>query len=109
VTDRPRLLLVPEFTELEWDAIRPRLEQWAEVASYDPPGVGEEPRASRLDRRAIVERGLVELDRLGWEHYFLATDSWGIRSMLELALERPGRVLGVELNDLLIRSLVTVE
>jgi pimeloyl-ACP methyl ester carboxylesterase len=95
---KPRLLLVPEFTELEWDGIRPRLEEWAEVASYDPPGVGEEPRAERLDRQAIVERGLVELDRLGWEHYFLATDSWGIPSMLELAIARPESVLGVGLG-----------
>lgn len=37
---RPRILLVPNFTELEW-LVKPRLEEWAEVASYDPPGVGE--------------------------------------------------------------------
>jgi len=36
---RPRLLLIPEFTEVTW-TIKPRLEEWAEVASYDPPGVG---------------------------------------------------------------------
>lgn len=95
---RPRLLLVPEFTELEWSKIRPRLEEWAEVASYDPPGVGEEPPAERLDRHAIVDRGLEELDRLGWERYFLATDSWGIASALELALARPEAVLGVALG-----------
>jgi pimeloyl-ACP methyl ester carboxylesterase len=95
---RPRLLLVPEFTELEWDAIRPHLEEWAEVASYDPPGVGDEPRAARLDRRAIVERGMAELDRLGWERYFLATDSWGIPSALRVALARPDAVLGVALG-----------
>jgi pimeloyl-ACP methyl ester carboxylesterase len=95
---KPRLLLVPEFTELEWSAIRPSLEEWAQVASYDPPGVGEEPRAGRLDRQVIMERGLTELDRLGWEEYFLATDSWGIPSMLELALARPEGVLGVVLG-----------
>ena len=94
----PHLLLVPEFTELEWSAIRPRLEEWAEVASYDPPGVGEEPRAGRLNRQVIVDRGLAELDRLGWERYFLATDSWGIPGMLELALARPEAVLGVVLG-----------
>jgi pimeloyl-ACP methyl ester carboxylesterase len=96
--DRPNLLLVPEFTELEWDAIRRRLEGWAEVASYDPPGVGREPRAERLDRDAIVQRGLVELDRLGWERYFIATEGWGIPSALMLALERPRCVLGVALG-----------
>jgi len=95
---RPRLLLVPEFTELEWSGIRPQLEEWAEVASYDPPGVGEEPRAERLDRQVIVDRGLEELDRRDWERYFIATDSWGIPSALELALARPEAVLGVALG-----------
>jgi len=96
--DRPRLLLVPEFTELEWDAIRPLLERWAEVASYDPPGVGDEPRADRLDRDEIVKRGMEELDRLGWDQFFLATDSWGIPTALRLALARPKAVLGIALG-----------
>jgi len=95
---RARLLLVPEFTELEWAAIRPRLEEWAEVASYDPPGVGGEPRVARLDRRAVAERGLVELDRLGWERYFIATEGWGIPSAAAVALERPDCVLGLALG-----------
>jgi pimeloyl-ACP methyl ester carboxylesterase len=96
--DRPRLLLVPEFTELEWAAIRPRLEEWAEVASYDPPGVGDEPRAEELDREVIVSRGLQELDRLAWEDCFLATDSWGIPSAVRLALARPDAMLGLVLG-----------
>jgi hypothetical protein len=96
--DRPRLVLVPEFTELEWDGIRPQLEEWAEVASYDPPGVGDEPRAERLDREAIVTRGLEELDRLGWDDCFVATDNWGIPSALRLALARPSAVLGMALG-----------
>jgi hypothetical protein len=32
--DALRLLLVPSFTELEW-GIRPQLEEWAEIASFD--------------------------------------------------------------------------
>ena len=96
--DRPRLLLVPEFTELEWEAIRPRLEEWAEVASFDPPGVGNEPRAEKLDREVIVERGLEELDRLGWSECFLATDSWGIPSAVKLAIARPETVIGLALG-----------
>jgi pimeloyl-ACP methyl ester carboxylesterase len=96
--DRPRLLLVPEFTELEWAAIRPRLEEWAEVASYDPPGVGDEPRAEELDREVIVSRGLQELDRLAWEDCFVATDSWGIPSAVRLALARPDAMLGLVLG-----------
>jgi hypothetical protein len=96
--DRPRLLLVPEFTELEWAAIRPRLEEWAEVASYDPPGVGDEPRAEELDREVIVRRGLQELDQLAWEDCFLATDSWGIPSAVRLALARSDAMLGLVLG-----------
>ena len=40
--DRPRVLLVPTLTEVEWK-IRPLIEEWAEVASFDAPGVGDEP------------------------------------------------------------------
>jgi pimeloyl-ACP methyl ester carboxylesterase len=96
--DRPRLLLVPEFTELEWDTIRPRLETWANVASFDPPGVGHEPRAEKLDHEVIADRGLEELDRLGWDSCFIATDSWGIPSAVRLALARPNAVLGMALG-----------
>jgi pimeloyl-ACP methyl ester carboxylesterase len=95
---RPRLLLVPEFTELEWDGIRPQLEEWAEVASFDPPGVGDEPRAERLDREVIVSRGLEELDRRGWDDCFIASDSWGIASAVRLAVARPDAVLGLALG-----------
>jgi hypothetical protein len=48
---RPRLLLIPNFTELEW-VVKPRLEEWAEVVSYDPPGIGDEPLA-REEREAM--------------------------------------------------------
>jgi pimeloyl-ACP methyl ester carboxylesterase len=94
---RPKLLLVPEFTELEW-AIRPLLEEWAEVASYDPPGVGDEPASETFDRSAIVQRGLEELDRRGWAHCFVASDSWGIASAVQLAVARPEAVKGLALG-----------
>ncbi|MGH2993454.1 MAG: alpha/beta fold hydrolase [Solirubrobacterales bacterium] len=95
--DRPRLLLVPEFTELEW-AIKPRLEDWADVASYDPPGIGGEPRAETLDRDAVAARGVDELDRRGWERCFIASDGWGIATAVRLALSRPGAVAGMALG-----------
>src|SRR5206468_4692610 len=74
---RPRLLLVPLLTELEWDPIRPQLEEWAEVASFDVPGVGEEPAAPTLDRETMVQRGLVELERRGWDRCVVAADGMG--------------------------------
>ncbi len=95
--DRPRILLIPEFTELEW-AIKPRLEDWAEVASYDPPGIGEEPPVERLDHEAVVARGLVELDRRGWERCFIASDGWGIATAVRLALARPDAIAGMALG-----------
>jgi pimeloyl-ACP methyl ester carboxylesterase len=95
---RPRLLLVPEFTEVEWSQIRPRIEEWAEVASYDPPGVGDEPPSESFDRAAIVQRGLDELDRRGWEHCFVASDSWGIASAVMLAAARPAAIDGLALG-----------
>jgi hypothetical protein len=44
---RPRLLLVPTVTEMEWP-IKPQSESWADVASYDAPGVGDEPPPEAL-------------------------------------------------------------
>ena len=54
--DRPRVLLVPTLTEVEWK-IRPLIEEWAEVASFDAPGVGDEP-ATTLTPEAISPEGL---------------------------------------------------
>ena len=34
-----RVLLVPTVTEVEWK-IKPLLEEWADVASFDAPGSG---------------------------------------------------------------------
>jgi hypothetical protein len=102
--ERPRLLLVPEFTELEW-AIRPQLEAWAEVASYDPPGVGDEPiadediaavsRGERPIRELFVRRGLEEVDRRGWDRFFIVADGWANATAARIAHQRPAAVLGI--------------
>jgi pimeloyl-ACP methyl ester carboxylesterase len=95
--ERPRLLLVPEFTELEW-TIKPLLEEWAEVLAFDLPGVGDEPPAERLDRRAVVERAQQKLDQRGWESCFVAADSWGTASAVQVAVARPEAVKGLALG-----------
>jgi pimeloyl-ACP methyl ester carboxylesterase len=97
VAERPKLLLVPEFTELEW-TIKPLLEKWAEVISFDLPGVGDEPPAERLDREAVVERALEKLDQRGWESFFVAGDSWGTASAVQIALTRPEAIKGLALG-----------
>ena len=95
---RPRLLLVPLLTELEWDPIRPQLEEWAEVASFDVPGVGEEPAAPTLDRETMVQRGLVELERRGWDRCVVAADGMGGATATRLVRARPEAVEAVALG-----------
>jgi pimeloyl-ACP methyl ester carboxylesterase len=105
---RPRLLLVPEFTELAWGSIQPALSEWAEVATYDPPGVGAEPvsdedtEAVRRGERSIhdlsARRGLEEVDRLGWERFFVVADAWGNAAAARIALDRPSAVQGIALG-----------
>lgn len=99
--NRPHLLLVPEFTELTW-TIKPQLAEWAEVAAYDPPGIGAEPLPegdpASLTREVIADRGLDELDRLGWDRFFLLADGWGIPVAVSIAERRPGSVLGMALG-----------
>jgi pimeloyl-ACP methyl ester carboxylesterase len=106
----PRLLLVPSFTELEW-GIRPALEEWAEVAAFDMPGVGEEPVPAGLDfdsipaaellsrwREAAAKRGLAEVDSRGWDSFVLVTDSHGTPAAVRLARTRPEPVLGLAIG-----------
>jgi pimeloyl-ACP methyl ester carboxylesterase len=94
---RPHILLIPSLTELEW-LIKAQLAEWADVASFDAPGVGDEPRPDSLDRGAIVQRALVELERTGWESCFVVADSWGIATAVQAALAWPGEILGLALG-----------
>jgi pimeloyl-ACP methyl ester carboxylesterase len=100
---RPRLLLVPEFTELQW-AIKPQLEAWAEVLSYDLPGIGDEPLppgigdVSELTREIGTQSALEKLDRVGWSRLFLVADGWGVANAVGIAAARPRAVAGLALG-----------
>jgi pimeloyl-ACP methyl ester carboxylesterase len=94
---RPRVLLVPWITQLEW-RIAPLVEQWAEVASYDCPGVGDEPAVEPHDADAVVARGLSELERLGWDGCIVAGDELGAAIAVRIAAERPDVVDGLALG-----------
>lgn len=98
---RPRLLLVPGFSELEW-SIRPQLEEWAEVASFDLPGIGVEPPPpggiATMTRADVAARGLAEVDKRGWESFFLLADGWGIGSAAVIVARRPSSIAGVALG-----------
>ena len=101
MSDRPRILLCPQFTELEW-VIAPQLEQWADVATFDAPGVGLEPvpeeGLERIDREIVVERALEEVDRRGWDSYFVLGDAFGTPTAARVAKARPAAVLGIALG-----------
>ena len=94
---RPRLLLIPLVTELEW-GIKPQLEEWAEVASFDLPGVGAEPSVDRLDRQTIIARSLLELDRRGWDSYVLVADAPSLPTAVRIAHSRPEAVRAMALG-----------
>ena len=105
-----RLLLVPSFTELEW-GIRPQLEEWAETATFDTPGVGDQPVPSDIEvdpaktfeslsrwRGAAVEHALEEIDRLGWTQFVVVTDGHGAPTAVRLARMRRDSVLGLAIG-----------
>lgn len=92
-----RLLLVPWLSELEW-GIRPLLEEWAEVASFDAPGVGDEPPPAEATRDAIAKRGLEELGHLGWDRCTVVADEFGVGTAVALASQRPEAIGGLALG-----------
>ena len=111
---RPCLLLIPAFTEVQW-TIRDQLSEWAEVASFDAPGVGVEPLPAglRLEpglpdeelaaglaewRRATAERGVEEVGRRGWESFFVVTDSHSIPTGVLIAEQCIENVRGMALG-----------
>jgi pimeloyl-ACP methyl ester carboxylesterase len=95
--DRPRILLVPTLTELEWQ-IKPLLEEWADVASYDAPGVGDEPPPDEYNLDAIRDRGLAELDRRGWSDAVIVSDEYGSYNSVNIASARPECVRALALG-----------
>jgi pimeloyl-ACP methyl ester carboxylesterase len=94
---RPRLLLLPGFSELEW-VIRPRLEEWADVAAFDAPGVGGEPATDAYDTSVVVERAAAELDRLGWQRCVVAADEFAIAAAVKFASRHRDAVQGLGLG-----------
>jgi len=102
-----RLLLVPSFTELEW-GIRPSLEEWAQVATFDAPGVGDteipfevEELDGRLGpelltrwRKAAAQIGLDTVDLHGWKRFVVVADSWGSPTAVQIVRRRRDAVLG---------------
>ena len=108
MADRPRILLIPSLTELEW-MVRPLLEEWADVASYDAPGVGAEPAVAGSPFQARADRGLAELERRGWDRAIVVGDELGSLSALLLARDRPDAVRGLALGHPVVAFDMTSE
>jgi pimeloyl-ACP methyl ester carboxylesterase len=94
---RLRILLVPSLTELEWP-ISPLIEEWADVASFDAPGVGDEPPADGHMLHASARRGLLELDRREWDRCVIVGDEYGAGVAARMAAERPEAVQALVLG-----------
>jgi pimeloyl-ACP methyl ester carboxylesterase len=93
----PQVLLVPSWTEVQW-AIKPQLEEWADVASYDPPGVGREPPAEGSLPEAVVARGVAEIERRGWTRCIVVGDDFGSVFATVIAASQSARVAGLALG-----------
>jgi hypothetical protein len=85
------------LTELEW-VIKPQLEEWAQVATFDIPGVGEEPPVEPLDRPTIIARALLEADRRGWDSYVVVCDGSALPTGVRVAHARPACVEAMALG-----------
>jgi pimeloyl-ACP methyl ester carboxylesterase len=72
------------------------------VATFDAPGVGDEPMPEGspdlIDRESVVRRALDEVEKRGWDAYFVVGDAWGTATAVRVAAAEPGRVLGVALG-----------
>lgn len=95
--ERPRLLLVPTATEVEWK-IRPLLEEWAEVASFDAPGVAGEPEPDELSPESIARRGVQEIEARRWDRCVVVGDEVGTASAVRVAGLRPDLIAGLALG-----------
>jgi pimeloyl-ACP methyl ester carboxylesterase len=102
--DKPRLLLVPGISKLEWQ-IKSQLEKWADVASYDPPGVGDSPGEWSIE--ASVARGIREIDERGWDEYVLVADGWGSWYGVGILQARPHSLRGFALGHAALSARMT--
>lgn len=91
------VLLVPAASELEW-RITDRLAENTEVATYDAPGIGDEPAPETYDRLAIARRGVEEIERRGWDRCVVVGDEFAALTAAMVASLVPERVAGLALG-----------
>jgi len=86
------------MSELEWGRILPLLEEWAEVAVFDLPGLGETGSSRPLDAALSVAVGVEELERRGWSDAILVGDQFGSALAVLVAEAWEGDVRGLALG-----------
>jgi hypothetical protein len=89
--ERPRLLLVPMLTELEW-VIKPLL--------------GDEPAVEDPGSEATGRRGLQEADRRGWDSFIVVADEFGLVAASHLAVAAGDRLRGIALGHARVSNAV---
>ena len=94
---RPRILIIPEMTLLEWP-IRAELEAWADVAGFEAPGVGGTPRVEHLNRDVLAERAERAMDERGWDRCVVAADEFAVATAIALARRRPQAIEALALG-----------
>jgi len=94
---RPRLLLIPSSSELEW-VIRPELEEWADVLAFDPPGIGDEPPPDKYDSASVAALAAAKFERSGWDSCVAVADEFATATAVRFARTRPDAVDGLALG-----------
>ena len=98
MSERPRLLLVPSISELEWGRILPLLEAWAEVATYDIPGLSETGPSRPMDADFSIQGGVRVLGQRGWNEAIIVGDQFGSALAVLVADAWAGDVRGLALG-----------
>jgi pimeloyl-ACP methyl ester carboxylesterase len=102
--DRPRLLLVSGVSELEWQ-IKPHLEQWADVVSFDPPGVGKSSGDWSIE--AAAARALELVGERNWAEFVLVAEAWGSWYVPSIIRKRHSALRGLALGHAALSARMT--
>lgn len=91
---RPRLLYVPIATRFEAERVI-ALADWADIATFDAPGAGENRELESRGVAGVVEAALARLDGLDWQRCGVICDSHSQAAAVDLVMSHPERVEGV--------------
>ena len=91
--ERPRLLLVPMLTELEW-VIKPAARGMGRRRELRRAGRRRRAPVDDPGSEATARRGLEEVDRRGWDRFVVVADEFGAASRRRTLRSQPGPAPG---------------